>query len=181
MSECWRDGPGYERPISDGRKVCYGGWVQLKRSERLFPDPTVVWRPYPTIMDGMALGPVVFDRGVWEGVLSLIVLDGGLGPRAYGVQIKCVAYAAFEEMLYSVANHGDQRANYDGHVFIKEAEKSALLSAYEKTISWMPKPRHFLFIGDDFCYETLGLDAPSIRSFKSRDEAYAWQPVPGAA
>ena len=147
----------------------------------MFPDPTSVWRPHPTAMDGMAPGMFVLDRGLWRGVLSLIVLDGNLGPRAYGVDISCVAYAAYEDALYSCADHGGGALSYDGAVFVKEADQSMLLTAYEATVPWMGKPRHFSFVGTDFCYETLGFEAPVVRAFASREDAYQWQNTGGEA
>ena len=46
---------------------------------RMFPDLSLRWRPYPSIMDGMRPPPFVLDRGLWKSVLNLIVLEGSLG------------------------------------------------------------------------------------------------------
>jgi hypothetical protein len=143
----------------------------------MFPDSTTHWRPYPSIMDGITHPPFPLDRGLWRGVLHLIVLEG-LGSRAYGVEIRCEAYAAFEERIYSVVPHDAERsARYDGGVYIKEAASSRLLEAYMKIDPPLRKAevRHFLFVGTDYCYETLG-EEPVIRAFASKDEAYAWVP-----
>lgn len=145
----------------------------------MFPDPSSVWRSFPTIMDGMRPGIFVLDRGLWRGVLRLVVLEDLPGSRAYGVEIKCVAYAAYEDALYSCADHGGDGLSYDGAVFVKEATKSALLASYETVLPWMGKPRHFAFVGTDFCYETLGFEAPVVRVFAGRDEAYEWPPASG--
>jgi hypothetical protein len=37
-------------------------------------------------------------------------------------------------------------------------------------------PRHFLFVGSDFCYETVGFEEPVVCTFASREDAYAWLP-----
>jgi hypothetical protein len=141
----------------------------------LFPDPTLRWRPYPSIVDGIERPPFVVDQGVWRGVLYLIVL-ASKGPRAYGIEISNEIYAGFDEMIYSIADHGRTTGGYDGGVYIKEAENSALLKAYAAVdpIGW--KPRHFSFVGNDYCYEVLGFSEPIIQAFDSPDEAYAWGP-----
>jgi hypothetical protein len=132
-------------------------------------------------MDGMKAPPFVFSQGTWCGVLNLIVLECAPGTRAYGVEIfDCQAYVAFEEMIYSVANHGDKAGNYDGGVYIKEAENSRLLESFENIDPFSRKPRHFSFVGGDYCYETLGFTEPVVRTFASQEEAYAWMQSPGA-
>jgi hypothetical protein len=93
----------------------------------VFPDPTVRWRPYPSIIDGIERPPYVFGQGLWRGVLHLIVLAPKPSLRAYGVEIACEIYAGFEEMIYSVADHGASRTSfYNGDVYIKEAETLGL-------------------------------------------------------
>lgn len=109
-------------------------------------------------------------------MLYLIVVAPNPGLRAYGIEMSCEIYAGFQEMIYSVANHGDGTAAYDGGVYIKEAEESALLKAYAETDPVGRKPRHFLFVGSDYCYEVLGFSAPTIRAFGDPEEAYAWGP-----
>jgi hypothetical protein len=146
----------------------------------MFPDPDIVWRPFPSVMDGMKAPPFAFDRGLWRGVLRLIVLECSPGNRAYGVEIDCQIYYAVEEMIYSVASHGDKVGIYDGSVYVKEAEQSKLLQAYADIDPVKRSARHFLFVGADFCYETLGFSAPVIRIFDSVEEAYAWTPGPYA-
>jgi hypothetical protein len=125
-------------------------------------------------MDGMKAPPFVLDRGLWRGVLSLIVLECPPGVRAYGVEVECQIYAAFEEMIYSIAHHGDGSGTYRGNVYIKEAEHSKLLDAFRDVDPIKRNPRHFLFVGGDFCYEVLGFAEPVVRTFASKDEAYAW-------
>jgi hypothetical protein len=142
----------------------------------MFPDPTSKWMPYPSIIDGIRAPPFVLDVGIWRGVLGLIVLESKPGTRAYGVHVKCEAYAAFEEMIHSIAGHGAENLRYDGSVYIKEAETSQLLSAFSLVDPFKRKHRHFAFIGGDFCYQTLGLTEPIVHAFASRDEAYAWKP-----
>jgi hypothetical protein len=88
----------------------------------------------------------------------------------------CEIFAGFDEMIYSIADHGGKAGDYDGGVYIKEAESSALLKAYAATDPVSRKPRHFSFVGSDKCYEVLGFSEPIIRAFDSPDEAYAWGP-----
>jgi hypothetical protein len=148
-----------------------------KRGYCLFPDPTIRWRPYRSIIDGIERGPFVFDQGLWRGVLYLIVVAPNPGLRAYGIEISCEIYSGIEEMIYSVADHGDKATGrYGGGVYIKEAENSALLKAYAATDPVGRKPRHFSFVGSDYCYEVLGFSDPTIRAFGSPEEAYAWGP-----
>jgi hypothetical protein len=143
----------------------------------LFPDPTVRWRPYPSIIDGIERPPFVLDQGLWRGVLHLIVLAPKPSLRSYGVEISSHIYAGFEEMIYSVADHGaGATAIYDGGVYIKEAENSALLKAWAMTDPNKRKARHFLFVGGDYCYEVLGFSEPIIRAFDVPEQAYAWGP-----
>jgi hypothetical protein len=142
----------------------------------LFPDPTLRWRPYPSIIDGIERPPFVFDQGLWRGLLYLIVVAPNPSLRACGIEMSCEIYAGFDEMIYSVADHGGKTDFYDGGVYIKEAENSALLKAYAATDPVGRKPRHFSFVGCDYCYEVLGFSEPTIRAFDSPDEAYAWGP-----
>ena len=128
-------------------------------------------------MDGMK-APFVLDRGVWRGVLSLIALECKPGVRAYGIEIKCQIYGAFEEMIYSIAHHGDRSGVYGGDVYIKEAEQSKLLDVFRDVDPFKRSPRHFLFVGGDFCYEVLGFEEPVVHAFASEEEAYAWPPRP---
>jgi hypothetical protein len=142
----------------------------------VFPDPTLRWRPYASIIDGIERPPFVFDQGLWRGVLYLIVVAPNPSVRAYGIEMSCEIYAGFEEMIYSVADHGGKTGVYDGGVYIKEAEDSALLKAYAATDPVGRKLRHFSFVGGDYCYEVLGVSEPIIRAFNSPDEARAWGP-----
>ncbi len=142
----------------------------------MFPDTTLRWRQYPSIIDGIGRPPYVFDQGLWRGVLYLIVVAPNPSRRAFGIEIPCEVYAGFDETIYSVADHGDRAGMYDGGVYIKEAETSALLKAYAAIDPVGRKPRHFSFVGSDYCYEVLGFSGPMIRSFGSPEEAYAWGP-----
>lgn len=141
----------------------------------MFPDPTTIWRPFPSIIDGIERPPLTSHLGLWRGVLHLIVVAPGSGLRAYGLEIECEIHAGFDEMIYSIADHGEG-ATYDGGVYIKEAERSALISAYAKFDPTNRMPRHFLFVGNDYCYEVLSFSEPVIRAFDTPDEAYAWGP-----
>jgi hypothetical protein len=46
-------------------------------------------------------------KGLWRGVLYLIVVAPNPGLRAYGIEMSCEIYSGIEEMIYSVADHGD--------------------------------------------------------------------------
>ncbi|QPF87602.1 hypothetical protein IC762_15500 [Bradyrhizobium genosp. L] len=142
----------------------------------MFPDPTLLWQPYPSMIDGIERPPYVFDQGLWRGVLYLIVVPPRHGRRAYGIEMSCQIYAGYDEMIHSVANHGTESGSYDGGVYIKEAGTSALLSAYINADPIRRKPRHFCFVGSDYCYEVLGFEAPVIRAFDSPDDAFKWGP-----
>ncbi|KJC58663.1 hypothetical protein UP10_22365 [Bradyrhizobium sp. LTSPM299] len=104
------------------------------------------------MIDGIERPPFVLDQGFWRGMLHLIVVAPNPSLRAYGIEISCEIYAAFQEMIYSVANHGGSTSAYDGGIYIKEAENSTLLKAYTATDPVGRKPRHFSFVGDDYCW-----------------------------
>jgi hypothetical protein len=80
-------------------------------------------------------------------------------------------------MIHSVADHGGRTGFYDGSVYIKEAESSALLQAWAVTDPHQRKARHFFFVGGDYRYEVLGFSEPIIRAFDSPEQAYAWGPT----
>jgi hypothetical protein len=140
----------------------------------MFPDPELKWHPLPSVMDGMKAPPFAFSDGTWSGNLKLIISDGA-GTRIYGVEvIDCQIYAAFDEMIYSIADHGNRGGRYDGGVYIKEAHNSNLLNTFSNLDPMNRKPRHFLFVGGDYCFETIGFGDPVVHSFGSYDDAYAW-------
>lgn len=140
----------------------------------MFPDPTLRWRPYPSVMDGMKAPPSVLDRGLRKDILNLIVLECVPGTRAYRIEIKCLAYGAFDEMTYSIANHGGGTGMYGGGVYIKEAETSQLLTSLRNLHPLYAKARQFSFVGADFCYETIGLGEPTIHTFATPAQANEW-------
>ncbi len=148
----------------------------------MFPDPTAKWLPYPSVLDGIKRPPTVLDGGTHDGVLNLIVIEcstaWNLGNRAYRVEVDCEIYAAFDEMIYSISPHGNGSEIYDGGVYVKEAEESALLKHYVNIDPFRRKVRHFLFVGADLCYETLGTREPIISAFSSIKEALAWRLPP---
>jgi len=80
-------------------------------------------------------------------------------------------------MIYSCADHGDRSRVYDGGVYIKEAERSQLLKRFERIDPLRRKPRCFLFVGGDYCYEALSFSQPLARAFAGLQEAYAWAPT----
>jgi hypothetical protein len=87
--------------------------------------------------------------------------------------MSCEIYAGFDEMIYSIADHGGTTGGYDGGVY---TEYSPLLKAYVATEPLGRRLRHFSFVGNDYCYEVLSFSEPTIRAFDSPDEAYAWGP-----
>jgi hypothetical protein len=109
-------------------------------------------------------------------VLHLIVVAPEPSRRAYGIEISCEIYAGYDEVIYSIADHGDRAGMYAGGVYIKEAESSALINAYAALDPAGRAPRHFSFVGSDTCYEVLGFSEPIIQAFASSEEAYAWRP-----
>ena len=58
--------------------------------------------------------------------------------------------------------------------FTGVAEGSAAVTAYTNADYNHLRPRHFLFIGTDRCYEALSFGEPVIRQFDTREEAYRW-------
>jgi hypothetical protein len=143
----------------------------------MFPDSTLKWRPFPSIIDGIKPPPFALSKGMWRGTFNLIVVECVPGIRAYGIEIiGCQVDASFEEMIYSIADHGDRAGAYDGGVYIKEAETSHLLDLWDRIDPFKRKVRHFSFVGGDHCYEALGTKDPVIRTFASPEEAYAWRP-----
>jgi hypothetical protein len=109
-------------------------------------------------------------------VLSLIIVEGPPRKRAFGVQIKCEAYLAVEEIIYSVADHGGVTSTYDGTVYLKEASQSRARDAYKAADPGHRSVRQFLFVGIDFCYETIGFHDPVVQQFSSIEAAYEWRP-----
>jgi hypothetical protein len=140
----------------------------------VFPDPNLKWLPYPSQIDGIQRLPYVLDKGMWKGILHLVILEGQ-GARAYGIRFDCEMYFGIDEMIYSIAAHGTG-AMYDGGIYIKETMNSAWLKAYTAIEPLERVPRHFLFVGNDYCYECVGFNEPIIHTFATEDEAYAWGP-----
>ena len=139
---------------------------------------TLHWQPFPSIIDGIKF-PVVFDKGIWKGVLNLVVFEGfeGLpGTKSYGIKIACEVFLAVEERIYSMAHHGDNSSIYDGSVYIKEAVTSQLISAYTDADYLEKVPRHFLFVGLDYSFECLSFSSPEVFTFGSMEEGYGWHP-----
>jgi hypothetical protein len=145
----------------------------------VFLDPTVKWRPFPSMLDGIKAPPFVLDRGLWRGVLSLIVLESYPdSTRAYAVEVRCDIYCASEEAIHSIAGNGAENSHYDGSIYVKEAKNSKAVEML-KTMDYLrrgARARHFLFVGSDFSYETVGFEEPIMQAFASRDEAYSWVP-----
>ncbi|HSZ53147.1 MAG TPA: hypothetical protein VK801_16385 [Caulobacteraceae bacterium] len=78
-------------------------------------------------------------------------------------------------MIYSVAEHGAGTSAYDGGIYLKEAVHSRSRDAYTKIDPLHRSVRQFLFVGIDFCYETIGFEDPIIEQFESREAAYLWR------
>lgn len=138
----------------------------------MFPDPTIVWRPLPSEIDGV-LSPFVLDGGVWRGERRLAVVEPSPGRRAYGVAAMCIAYAAYDEMLYSVASHGEG-LRYDGGVYLKEAQGSLWLKAHAEIDPLERRLRHFCLVGGEICCEFLSIQPPEIVVFADEVDAYRW-------
>ncbi len=141
----------------------------------MIPDPTLQWRPFPSVLDGIGRPPFALDVGLYEGVLHLIILEPPPRRRAFGVTVPCQSYQAVEEMIYSVAYPG-HNASYDGTTYLKEAVTSASIRAFQAGDPLGRSVRQFLLVGSDFCYETLGFDEPVVREFDDLAAAYDWHP-----
>lgn len=142
----------------------------------MFPDHALRWKEYPSIIDGIGRPPFVLDKGFFRGNLYLGILPPKADQKCYGVEIQCEMYSAVEELFYSNIHHGDSSSSYDGNVYIKEAESSELLKTYENFNQTGVKGRLFLFVGADYCYECLGLQAPKIIIFNNEHEVLKWKP-----
>ena len=142
----------------------------------MFPDPTVRWTPYPSVIDGLRPPPYVYSRGIWCGLLYLIIVEAPPVMRAYKVEIKVEIFAAYDEMIYSITNHGDRSSHYDGAVYIKEAVTSELLETWREADPFKRTVRHFLFVGADHCYEVLSSSEPNVSAFPDAEAAYVWNP-----
>lgn len=137
----------------------------------MFPDPTLKWKPLPSVIDGMPL-PSADAHGIGPEGLCLTVHSFRDDQRAFGIELQCQAYFAMDDLLYKYSNHGEPTSDY-GDVYIMEATASALLDAQARCNPTIPV-RHFRFTGFDFCYEVLSVDEPKIHTFANDDEAYAW-------
>ena len=142
----------------------------------MFPDPSLICRPYPSLLDGIK-SPQLENFGYGNGGLHLIAFSAHNEGPAYGIQISCDAYFAVEEMLYSIAQHGDADIIYDGTVYVKEAVRSKLLDNVVAIHPSEPVWRHFIFVSYDYCFETLGKSEPAFRMFPDIGEAYEWKPT----
>lgn len=138
----------------------------------MFPDPTIIWRPLVSEIDGI-FAPFVLDGGMWRGERRLVVVEAPSGRRAYGVAVECLAYAAYDEMVHSIASHGEGLA-YDGGVYIKEAQASVWLKAHTEADPLARRLRHFALVGTEICCEFISVAPPRIVAFSEQDEAYDW-------
>ncbi len=145
----------------------------------MFPDPTLRWHLFPSIADGIKC-PFVLDRGLWRGKLNLLLIgrieEWKPASRSFRIEVDCQVYFAVEEMIHSIAGHGDHSGKYDGSIYIKEATASRLLEVFTRVDPTKRKTRHFLFVGMDYCYETLGFGEPVLHEFPDAETAYAWRP-----
>ena len=103
----------------------------------MFPDPTLKWKPYPSIIDGTE-NIYAIDAGYQDGTLFLIIygLDKNkpqpdatphsLPPNtAFLVEIECDSYTGIDEFLYTVSGEeGSGRGYNNKDVYIKEATNS---------------------------------------------------------
>lgn len=130
-------------------------------------DPTTKWKPFPSIIDGVARGVYVSDRGHSDGSLNLVIQQ----PRqslAFAIEVPCEVFGGCEEMIYSIL-YAHKSVVYDGSVYVKEAETSVALDAFRAADPFNRTPRHFCFLGEDYCYEAVGFGEPSIRVLTDPD------------
>jgi len=139
----------------------------------LFPDSTLKWKPFPSIIDGIH-APLVSAHGFGQAGLCLTIRSAfpASNIRVFGIDIKCKAYFCIDDLFYGNAGHGGG-SPYEGGVYILEATQSTLLNAQNK-VDPSSKVRHFRFVGLDLCYEVLGVGVPNIHTFHSEAEADAW-------
>jgi len=137
-------------------------------------DSNTRWKPFPSIIDGVARGVYVSDRGHWEGSLNLVISQPRQA-RAFAVEVPCEVFGGCEEMIYGLA-YANASVAYDGGVYIKEAETSVALEAFRAIDPFDRAPRHFCFLGEDYCYEVVGFGEPQIRVLADPEDATRWKP-----
>ena len=77
----------------------------------MFPNSMVKWHPFSSIIDGQSLHLSLCPKACGGAAQNLIMLECVPDTRAYGIGIThCLVYCAFDEMIYSIAEHGDKNA-----------------------------------------------------------------------
>jgi hypothetical protein len=82
--------------------------------------------------------PLCFSTGGF-GTANLNLLLAGMTDendpatgRLFRIEADCQVYFAVEEMLISIAPHGDGLGRYDVNIYIKEATASGLMNAFTR-------------------------------------------------
>jgi hypothetical protein len=136
-------------------------------------------KPFQSIIEGIQT-VYVHDLGITYGILHLIVCGAANERVFFGVHAPCDAFFAVDEMFYSVKRHGTHEQFLDRTTYIKEAGDSELLRIRRSLAEELGEAgefRHFVFVGNDYCYEVLGRGEPVIRKFDTFEAAAAWLPT----
>lgn len=145
----------------------------------MFPDRDIFWRGIPSTIDGIRCPNVdVVGASLLNKVPVRCVVSGwseGECLRVHTVDFpEARIVFSVEEMLYSIINHEDDTGNYDGGVYIKETDRSALLTRLAEDDPLQRQFRHFLLVGLNTCVEIVDTEAPVVRDHSSYDAAMAW-------
>jgi hypothetical protein len=140
----------------------------------MFPDPTVRWQPYPSVMDGIR-GIFILDRGTHTGTRRLVMTPMTESLPVFVVELDCAIFLTVEELLYDMAvpEHGGWNDGVE--TYIREASQSRLLEIYDRLNAMQRPPvRHFCFPGLEYAVECLASAEPVIHEFPDYDTAFAW-------
>lgn len=142
----------------------------------MFPDLTSEWSGYPSVIDGIR-SPYVGLIGGPPGYINLLVRGECIEVAAYGISIRSLLHWVVNEFEYSVTGHGLPTLGFDGINYIRRAQRSQLLQAYQNGIlnQIFSEVQHFAFVGGEDCVEVLTDDAPpTIVALKSGKDCDEW-------
>ena len=145
----------------------------------MLADPDIRWRGVPSAIDGIRFPNVdVVGASLLNRVpVRCLVSEWRDGEclRVHSVDFPSAqAVFAVEEMLYSIINHREDGGAYDGEVYIKETDRSALLSKLSESDPQGRSFRHFLLVGLNTCVEVVDTEAPVVREHSDFATAETW-------
>ncbi|AAK23704.1 hypothetical protein EIB18_09180 [Caulobacter vibrioides] len=145
----------------------------------MLPDPDICWRGVPSMIDGIRYPNVdVIGASLLNKVpVRCLVSEWSAGDclRVYSVDFPGARVVfAVEEMLYSIINHDDGTGNYDGGVYLKETDRSAVLARLAEDDPMQRRFRHFLLVGLNTCVEIVDTHEPIVRTHADYESARRW-------